>query len=335
PDPGSEIITTPITDMGALTPIMYQGCIPVFADIDPYSYNVTAETIQKRISPKTRAIIVTHLFGNPCEMAPIMKLAAERKIPVIEDCAQSFLAKIDGRNTGVIGDIGAFSFQQGKHMTTGEGGIVLTNDEAYARRIRLFVNKAWGYGDPKPDHYFVALNYRLTELQGAVAIAQLGKLEKNVQNRQKAASLMDELLSGIPGVRAPQPPKGATHVYWKYCLDVDPEAAGCDVVQMATALKAFGIFSAPRYIQKPSFRCEVLREGRMFGADNAPLDQASMSLWQDEEACRREYPGSYQALSRMLVLPWNEFYTEAHVRYIAEKIKEVLKDAQKPCGAGR
>ncbi len=93
PEPGDEIITTPITDMGALTPILYQGAIPVFADVDPETYNITAETIEARLSERTRAIMVTHLFGNPCEMHEIMELARARRIPVIEDCAQSFLAE--------------------------------------------------------------------------------------------------------------------------------------------------------------------------------------------------------------------------------------------------
>src|SRR5262249_52029971 len=170
PEPGDEIVTTAITDMGALAPILYQGAIPVFADVDPRTCNVTAETIRARLSPRTRAIVVTHLFGNPCEMGDILALARERGLPVIEDCAQAFLARSGGRLVGALGAIGAFSLQQGKHITTGEGGIVLTDDAELSRRSFLFINKAWGYGDPKPDHYFLALNYRTSELQGAVAL---------------------------------------------------------------------------------------------------------------------------------------------------------------------
>ncbi len=192
PNPGDEIVTTSITDMGALTPIVFQGAIPVFADVDPKTLNVTAETIEKVLSDKTKAIIVTHLFGNPCEMKAIMELADSSGIPVIEDTAQSFLATCDGKYAGTIGKIGAFSFQQGKHMTTGEGGIVVTNDDAIARRMYLFINKAWGYGDQNPDHYFASLNYRMTELQAAVAYEQLKKLDFSVSQRQKMAQLLDE-----------------------------------------------------------------------------------------------------------------------------------------------
>src|SRR5213593_1244299 len=111
PDPGDEIITSPITDMGALTPILYQGAIPVFADVDPDTLNVTAATIESRLNARTRAIVVTHLFGNPCEMSEIMTLARARDIPVIEDCAQAFLARHDGQLVGTLGSIGCFSLQ--------------------------------------------------------------------------------------------------------------------------------------------------------------------------------------------------------------------------------
>src|SRR5258708_27790112 len=116
-------------------------------------------------------------------MRGIMKLCRQRGIAVIEDCAQAFYAKHAGKYVGTLGDIGCFSLQQGKHITTGEGGLVVTNNADYARRMFLFINKAWGYGDPQPDHYFLALNYRMTELQGAVAAAQLEKLERIVELR--------------------------------------------------------------------------------------------------------------------------------------------------------
>ncbi|OIO39119.1 MAG: aminotransferase DegT [Candidatus Omnitrophica bacterium CG1_02_46_14] len=319
-NPMDEVITTPITDMGAITPILYQGCMPVFADVDPFSYNITAKSIDKRITSKTKAIIVTHLFGSPCEMDEIMSLAKSRHLPVVEDCAQAFFAEYKGRKVGTIGDIGVFSMQQGKHMTTGEGGIVLTNNSDLARRMWLFVNKAWGYGDKNPDHYFLALNYRLTELQGAVALAQLGKLSRVVAQRQKMAKRLDAKLSSIEGIKVPKPPKNSTHVYWKYCLDIDSQVLGFDVAELANRLKEFGIASAPRYIQKPAFRCQVLRDGVTFGNSHFPYSDAQLAVGKNENWWKKEYPGSYQALSRVLVLPWNEFYTEKHVDYIAQKI---------------
>ena len=144
PEPGDEVITTSVTDMGALSAILYQGAIPVFADVCPRTGNVTAESITTHLSDRTKAIIVTHLFGNPCDMTAIMAVANARGIPVIEDCAQAFGATHKGKAVGTFGVAGCFSLQQGKHITTGEGGIVVTDDPAVARRVFLFVNKAWG-----------------------------------------------------------------------------------------------------------------------------------------------------------------------------------------------
>src|SRR5262249_18055987 len=147
------------------------------------------------LSERTRGIIVTHLFGNPCEMNNIVSLAESRGIPVIEDCAQAFLASQRGRNVGTIGKVGCFSLQQGKHITCGEGGLVVTDDPLLAKRINLFINKGWGYGEDGPDHEFLAVNYRMTELQGAVACGQLPKLKPSLARRISMANRLTEQLA--------------------------------------------------------------------------------------------------------------------------------------------
>jgi perosamine synthetase len=319
PEPGDEIITSSITDMGALSPILYQGAIPVFADVDEKTYNLTASTIEAALSQRTRAIIVTHLFGNPCEMDEIMELARARRLPVIEDCAQSFLAEHKGRRVGTIGAIGCFSLQQGKHITTGEGGIVTTDDEALARRMFLFINKAWGYGDANPDHYFLAPNYRLSELQGAVALAQLPKLEGVVERRTLMAQRLTEKLRHVRGVETPQVNRESLHTYWKYCLRIDPSIIHEGANGMARLLKEKGIASAPRYIQKPAFMCEVFQKQRTFGTSRYPFTLARAEALNYD---RSLFPGTYAALEGVLVLPWNERYTDEHVDYIADSVHE-------------
>ena len=317
PEPGDEIVTTSVTDMGALTPMIYQGAIPVFADVDPVSLNVTPETIQAKLSPRTRAIVVTHIFGNPCDTEAIMKLAQDRGIPVIEDCAQSYLAEQNGRLTGTIGDIGAFSLQQGKHMSTGEGGMVVTNSDAYGRRMVLFSDKAWGYGDANADHYFLALNYRMTELQGAVARAQLAKVKSTVVARQTTANQLTSLLKDVDGLTLPSTLPGCTHVYWKYPVIVDPAVIEGGSDAFGAELKKNGVFCAPRYIQKPAFECMVLRDRNTFGRSEWPF-----SLRPEIRYDRAEYPGTIQGLDRVVVLPWNEKYTEEHVEFISKVVRE-------------
>jgi dTDP-4-amino-4,6-dideoxygalactose transaminase len=319
-------VTTSITDMGALTPILYQGAVPVFADVDPRTYNVTAETIERCLSPRTKAIVATHLFGNPCDMKEIMALADRRGIPVIEDAAQSYLARADGALVGTLGAVGCFSLQQGKHITTGEGGLVVTNDEALARRMFLFINKAWGYGDPNPDHYFLALNYRVTEMQGAVAVAQLPKLEGVVQARIAHAREMTARLQGIEGIETPTVRSGNVHTYWKYCLRVDDERITDGAVGLARLLKEKGIASAPRYIQKPAFQCEIFRTQRTFGESRWPFTLARPEAV-DYDPVR--FPGTFDALDHVLVLPWNERYTAEHLDHIAESVREAAAQSRR------
>ncbi len=322
PEPGDEIITSPITDMGALAPILYQGAIPVFADVDPHTLNITAATIAARLSPRTRAIMVTHLFGNPCDMDAILALAHARDIAVIEDCAQAFGARYDGRPVGTLGAVASFSLQQGKHVTTGEGGLVATNDDALARRMVLFINKAWGYGDPQPDHYFLALNYRMSELHGAVAVAQLPKLDGVVERRISAAARLTERLRGLRGIVTPRVSPRSVHTYWKYCLQVDGGRVVGGAVELGRRLKERGIASAPRYIQKPAFMCEVFQKQRTFGTSRYPFTLARPEAVDYDRA---RFPGTFAGLEEVLVLPWTERYTNEHVDYIADSVREAAE----------
>ena len=319
PEPGDEIVTTPITDMGALTPILYQGAIPVFADVDPLTCNVTAATVEACISERTKAIVVTHLFGNPCDIDEIVALGQRRGIPVIEDCAQAFLAAYKGNFVGTVGKIGCYSLQQGKHITTGEGGLLVTNDDELARRIYLFINKAWGYGDPRPDHYFLALNYRMSELAGSVACAQLQKLPRVVARRRMLAEMLTEKLQGLDAIATPIILPGAHHSYWKYCVRTAESMPAGAVVELAQLLKQQGIVSAPRYIQKPAFMCDVFQKRKTFGSSGYPFTLARPEAL---DYRMERFPGSVAALERILVVPWNDRYDEGDVAYIADAMRD-------------
>lgn len=323
PEPGDEIVTTSITDMGAISPILYQAAIPVFADVDPATGNVTAETIARCLSDRTRAVIVTHLFGNPCAMGPILALAADHGIPVIEDCAQAYLARSGDRLVGTMGSIGCFSLQQGKHITTGEGGFVVTDDVDLARRMRVFVNKAWPYGEANPDHEFLALNYRTTELASAVGRAQVAKLAQSVDRRISRAERLTKQLVGLDAIHTPMIDPADTAVYWRYDLRVDPEILPGGPDALAAALRAVQIPSAPRYIQKPAFRCAVIAEQRTFGNSRFPftLARPEAVAYGDER-----FPGTLDYLSSVLVLPWNERFTDEHVDFLAGAIAAAVAE---------
>lgn len=318
PEPGDEIVTTPITDMGAIAPILYQGAVPVFADVDPVTLNVTADALAERITDRTRAILVAHLFGAPCEMGPILAVAARAGLPVIEDCAQAYLTRYRGALVGTLGWIGTFSLQQGKHITTGEGGFVITaaEDAELHTRIRRFVDKGWGYGEENPDHFFLAPNYRMSELQGAVGRAQLAKLERNVAARRTAAARLSEALACIPGLEAPVDDPDRVHTYWRFPLRVDADEVPGGPRALAAELRAFGVASAPNYVGKPAFLCALFTERRTLGSSGWPLRRNGREVTYDAS----EYPGVASGLEQVLVLPWNERYRAEHVDYVAEAL---------------
>ncbi|MGD9632024.1 MAG: DegT/DnrJ/EryC1/StrS family aminotransferase [Pirellulales bacterium] len=322
PEPGDEIISSPITDMGAITPIIYQTAIPVFADVDPVTFNITAEAIKQKITRRTRAVIVTHLFGNPCELGPILDLCNSHDIPVIEDCAQAYGARYRGRPVGTWGKIGCFSLQQGKHMTTGEGGMVVTDDQDLERRMRLFIDKAWGYGDERPDHYFLAPNYRMTELQGAVALAQLDKLDQMIEQRVSMAERLTERISDVPGIMTPVIRPDSRHTYWKYPLIIDEKVIAGGVDTFAKQLRDRGVYCAPRYVQKPAFECQVLRDRLTFGRSHFPFEGPHRAEDPPIVYDRAETPGTIRALSHIVVLPWNEKYVLEHIDFVSEVVRE-------------
>jgi perosamine synthetase len=139
--PGDEVIVSPITDMGSIVPILYQGAVPVFADLDPHTYVLDLASVKTRITEKTRAVLAVHLAGNPCPMDELMALAERHNFHVIEDCAQAFGATYKGRPIGTVGHIGCFSYNEFKHISCGDGGLAVTNDERLALRLRLSTDK--------------------------------------------------------------------------------------------------------------------------------------------------------------------------------------------------
>ncbi|HEY0111875.1 MAG TPA: DegT/DnrJ/EryC1/StrS family aminotransferase [Allosphingosinicella sp.] len=246
--PGDEVVTTPRTFVASATSAMLLGATPVFADIDPDSGNITAKTIEAVLTERTRAIIPVHLGGWPCDMSAIMDLAERRGLFVIEDCAQSHGAEIDGRPAGSFGHAAAFSFCQDKIITTGgEGGAVLFRDEAAWDR-------AWSFKDHGKNrrkvntpaaapgfrwlHDSVGTNWRLTGPQAAIGLRQLAKLEEWRAIRTRNAGIWAEALANLPGVRVPLPDPRFRHAYYRLNFYMRPGAEGAREEILARAAEA-------------------------------------------------------------------------------------------------
>lgn len=236
--PGDEVVVTPRTFIASAGSAVLAGLKPVFADVDRDSQNITAETIERVLTPRTRAILTVHLAGWPCDMDPIMALAKDRGLTVIEDCAQAHGARYRGRSVGSFGTLAAFSFCQDKIMTTGgEGGMLLTDQEQLWK-------KAWMYKDhgKNPDKVFqknstpgfrwvhdsFGTNWRLTEIQAALGRVQLRKLPEWVEARRRHAAILQQRFSEIPAFRLTTPPADTYHSYYKYYIFVKPEALKTD-----------------------------------------------------------------------------------------------------------
>ncbi len=239
--PGDEVIVSPYTmSASALAPVIY-GAVPVFADVDYDNFGLNPESIEKCITPRTKAILVVHIFGNPAKMDEIMAIAKKHNLLVIEDCAQAPLAKYKGKLVGTIGDIGVFSLNYHKHIHTGEGGVITTNNDALAERIYLIRNHGENIVEPKGvkdvfnTHGF---NYRMTEMEAAVGIEQLKKLPKLLDERLNNAFYFAQELGKIPGLIPPLVQQDTQHVYYVQAFKFKSDIIGIDRNTFINAIKA-------------------------------------------------------------------------------------------------
>jgi perosamine synthetase len=310
-NPGDEVITAPITDLGTIIPILYQNAIPIFADVDD-TYNMDPVDIERKISPRTRAIIVVHLFGNPCDMDAMVDIAKRHGIALIEDCSQAHLAEYGGKYIGTIGDIGCFSFQQSKHMTTGDGGMTITSNKSYYERMKLFVDKGWarkGWGSRA--YLFHAPNYRMNELTGAVGLAQLKKIKGVVNKRRALGEHMTNLLKEVDGVRVAPVTSGATHSFWLYPMRVD----GVDAQSLAQEMRKEKIDVETGYIGKPIYLCaESLTAKRTYGDSQWPFTcNGAITYEYKEGLC----PRAEELLQDLICIFIDESWTKQEVERVA------------------
>jgi len=327
PNPGDEFITAPITDMGTIIAILGQNCIPVFADIDPATYNVSPASIEERITDRTVGIIPVHLFGNPCDMDAIMDIATRHDLYVIEDSSQAYGTMYAGRRCGTIGHVGAFSLQQSKHITTGDGGLTITDDNELGERIHLFGNKGWPNYSAKGAREYVQFGfcYRMTELTAAVGLAQLRKLDRITAAYNWAGDLLARKLQDIAGITPPATQPDGLHTYWLFALRIDEKVLGMTKERFAEAVTAEGAPCSAGYIGYPIFLYKALREKRIYGDTLFPFDSGEYGSGHEVPYEPGYCPEAEKALDEMVCLRVNQYFTEEDVRDMADIVRKVAE----------
>lgn len=318
---GDEVITSPITDIGTLIGILYQNAVPVFADLDPHTYNMTADTIRARLTPKTKAIIVVHLAGNPCDMDPIMELARAHGLRVIEDCAQSYMTRYKGRLAGTIGDYGCFSTNDFKHISTGDGGLVTINSgrEQDYETAHAFADKNYrrlGTAVERDLHH-IAPNYRMTELQGAVGIAQLKKLPWICGQRKRMGDRITQGIADMPGLVPHRVTAESECTYWFYMMRLDLARLACSRDEFSQALAAEGIPNRAGYIPNVCYMQPLFQKREAYPNSHYPFDQS------DAAYCRGLCPTAEEILRTAVLLPLNEFYRDDDIGDIIAGVRKV------------
>jgi dTDP-4-amino-4,6-dideoxygalactose transaminase len=329
PEPGDEIITTPCSDFGTVLGILFQNAIPVFADLDPETLCLDPTSVEARITSRTRAIVAVHLFGGLADLDALRAIADRHAIPLIEDCAQAQLSDYRGRLAGTVGALGCFSLNATKHLNCGEGGVVVTDDDALARRARLFADKAWPRDEEDRYTLFLAQNYRLNELQAAVALVGLRRLAENVAARRRAVARIVAQVRDVPGLRVPDQLPGTRSSYWIFHLFADP---ALDATALARALAAEGVPFAAKYVT-PLYTWPVLRDRRTYGRSGFPFG----SPYTDRpfDYAPGLCPTFEAAREHLLLLSVDEQWTDADADDVARALRKVFAHAMANCAPDR
>lgn len=332
-EPGDEIITSTVSDPGSIIGILLCNAIPIFTDSEPATGNMDLASVEASVTERTRAIMPVHMAGRPTRMDEIKAIARKHRLVVIEDCAQAHMAEYKGQLVGTIGDMGAFSFQQSKHLTTGDGGIVLTDDDSLAERMRLFADKGWPRDEWPRDHLFLAPNYRMTDLQGAIGVTQTRKLADNVARRRASAGELLHALEGVPGIVLASPHSWEDPSWWKLPIWVDPEVLDVTPDQFQASLAAEGIICQVGFMERTLLDYTFMKERRTYGRSGCPwsCEHARPGIVYREE----DYPGARAAVTQPILIHWNECIGPEDVVDVAkaiEKLHSAFRREMQPSG---
>lgn len=296
---GDEVITTPFSFVASANCILFERATPVFVDIDPKTLNIDPDSIEERITPRTKALLPVHVFGQPCDMDKIVALAAKYELPVIEDACEAIGAEYKDRKAGTFGRCAVFSFYPNKQMTTAEGGVILTDDERWADLFRSLRNQGRGKDGGWLAHERLGYNYRLDELSSALGVAQLDRIEELLAKREKVARKYNELLGKTEGVQIPYISPQVRMSWFVYVVRLTP---GIDRDKVMAELQENGIASRPYFSPihlQPFYR-------QMFGFKEG------------------DFPITEAAARSTLALPFHSNLDEESIEYVCKMLNDTI-----------
>ena len=328
-EPFTEVIVSPITDPGGVMPVALMNCIPMVSDTEPGSFNVGPDQVEELISPRTSAIVIAHMNGDPADIEGIIEVASRQRVPVIEDCAQSHAAKLNGKYVGSFGDMATFSTMFGKHMSTGgQGGLVYTQSEDFYWKSRRASDRGKPFGLPEGSTNVTAsLNLNLNDMAAAIGRVQLRKLPEFVAKRQTFVQKLEEGIHelGIQTVSNPPQLPGAESSHWYWRARVHVDKLDCDKDTFANAITAEGPRAIPYYIMPHEY--DWFRERSVFGTSGLPW---SSTLYKGDPDRQFLTPNAHEAMATHFRMTLHESWGDQEVTDILAAIKKVEDAYLKP-----
>jgi perosamine synthetase len=319
-EPAGEVIVPPITDPGGVMPVALLNQVPVVADAAPGTFNAGPEQIEAVLTPHTRAIVVAHIAGEPADMGPILEVAGARRLPVIEDCAQSHGARYQGRLVGTLGTVAAFSTMSGKHHATGpQGGVVYTRDQDLHWEAKRFADRGKPFNLSAGSNVRAGLNLNGNDLAAAIGRTQLGKLPAIVARRQGVARRIHAMMEGLQAVRPGREVPGAESTYWFMRFLVEADRLRVDKDGFARAVIAEGIPAMASYRHLPS-EAVWFRERRVFPGSDYPW---GLPAYRGDRGAVFPCPNAVAAAESHFCLSIHENFTDWEVADIAAALHKV------------
>ena len=294
-----EVIVPTFTNAATAFAIIYGGGKPVLVDSEPKTWNIDTNQIEEKITKNTKAILPVHIYGHPCDMDPISNIAEDHNLFIIEDAAEAHGAEYKGKKVGGLGDIGCFSFYANKIITTGEGGMVVTNDEEIAEKAKLLRNLAFSK-ERRFLHNYLGFNYRMTNIQAAIGLAQLAKIDEFIRRKRSIANTYNLLLKNVSGITLPPEMPWAKNVFWMYSILIEDDF-GINRDELMKKLEKKGIETRTFFIpmnQQPVFQ--------------------KMGLFKGER-----YPVAESLSRKGLYLPSGSGLKKKQIKFVCDSIKDV------------